>query len=198
MIFSIPSILALFAIAQASPVDNIDLSPNTIYTESCQNAGGIKVCAQNKEKGVKKLSISYPKDGSLWAKASPISAWVKLNGIDVTTPNFYGASDSRGGAVNYAYYTLGNIKNLQLCYRATTKDDPTYTYQWYSRCPVTPKFPLLEGPKEGGKVDWYYDGQFEENLFYAAGVTAWNVEIAFKNEKGDWDSVFGKNYKFVF
>ncbi|KAI8898801.1 hypothetical protein BC833DRAFT_588421 [Globomyces pollinis-pini] len=192
------SILTMVSLTRSIPIDQHDPSPYTVYSEICQTIGPVQVCAQNIQKGFPFLLIQYATDGYLWDKASPISAWVKLNDHELITPNFYAASDGRGGAVKYAYYTLGRFQNLQLCYRATTKDDVDYTYKWYRRCPVTDRFPLLNGGMKEGKLDWYYDGRLEENFFENVSRTNWKVEIAFKNDIGYWDSLNGKNYQFHF
>ncbi|KAI8894359.1 hypothetical protein BC833DRAFT_605173 [Globomyces pollinis-pini] len=191
--------VSLLALVNSTPVDKrSNYPPDYVAIQNCKDVGPVTACAWNKGYNHPRLYIKYKDSGSLWPKASPLSAYVKVNGKDITTKHFTGSSQNAGDAINYAYYAVGAPANVHMCYHATKTDAPDFTMYGFPRCPVTEQFPLQEGPSPG-YVGWFYAPGFanEKALITNAGNYDWNVEIAFVNDKGDWDSLYGQNYRFT-
>ncbi|KAJ3094949.1 hypothetical protein HDU96_001395 [Phlyctochytrium bullatum] len=166
--------------------------PDQIITSSCQSEGPVTVCALNKGLNNPRLTVSYASKGYLWAQASPLSAYVKINQASATFGPFTAASDAASAA-----YTVGGLTDVQFCYRGTKAEESGYVPTGgFNRCPVNDAFPLLDGGVGQGTFGFFYNPASPKELAMVNQSGAWNVEIAVKNDKNSWDSKFGANYKF--
>ncbi|KAJ3316849.1 hypothetical protein HDU76_001514 [Blyttiomyces sp. JEL0837] len=203
------SILSAIAIAVSAvtsspvPEKRSFYPPDYVVMSSCQTQGPVEVCALNKGLNDPRVKVTYSNSGYLWAKASPLNAWVSVNGNAHTYGPFTGFASQSNGNIDKAYYTINQYRDVHICYHATVNDNATYpTEGQFQRCPVTPLFPLLEGNATQGSIDWFYNPSPNNEAAVFANINGynqqWNVQVAVFNEKGDWDSKFGQNYNFNF
>ncbi|KAI8894360.1 hypothetical protein BC833DRAFT_652159 [Globomyces pollinis-pini] len=198
MLFILPILLSLVALVKATPMEkDIDISPDHVETQTCDVIGPVTACIWNKNVANTRLYLAYDNTGALWAKGSPISAYVKINQEFIVTKNFIGSTNQTIADNTYAFYVVGAFSDVQRCYHPTTHDPVDYSPDGFSRCSVNDLFPLIDGPAKAGIISWFYTPapNAEKELIAQAGKKDWNVELAFFNDKGDWDSIGGSNYQ---
>jgi hypothetical protein len=185
-------IIALISAVAAAPF--FVTVPDDIITKTCKTSGPVQVCALNKNLKDSRLEVTYTGYLASGKANSTISAWTQVNDKPALTIGpFQPVGDGK------FRYTINALRDVQVCYQATFKDDPKFTIDPLPRCPVTDLFPLLPGEKTGGNVVWFYNpspnGEFQ--FIELAGVGDWNIQLAFVNAGNQWDSIFGKNYRLT-
>ncbi len=162
--------------------------PDYVVSETCQQQGPVELCALNRlYSHYPRLRITYR--GALieqnWGR---ISAFVQLNGR---------AHSFRMSNGNYAEsLTVGGPSAVRICKAgvpgANEEDLPPHSRS----CQHT-----LE---PAGSVLWEADEvpPDELDLFFFAkngtNANAWDVQLAFVSDQGQWDSLVGQNYRFRF
>jgi hypothetical protein len=65
---------------------------------------------------------------------------------------------------------------------------------------VAPRFALLDRPAQQGSATWYFElaPANEQSFVESLGYGRWDLQVAFVNENGEWDSANDANYKFQF
>ncbi|KAJ3100856.1 hypothetical protein HDU97_001910 [Phlyctochytrium planicorne] len=198
MIFSLATaVVASIVAVQAAPTleRRSNYPPNYPTSFNCKEDGPVRVCSVNQASWFPVLTVTYARSGYLWSKASPLSAYVKINGVDDT----FGPFEADQGYLPLDQIPSARAQDVQICYHPTEKDNATYTEAPYPRCPRTNEYyPLIPGEATQGGVGWFADNAVpkEYRLIGPAKGQNWTVEVAVVNEKGDWDSKYGQNYKF--
>jgi hypothetical protein len=174
--------------------------PDYEVGRKCQRQEEVEVCVINKGANNPRIEVNYYENGYLWDQISPISVWVASNDNNGQIFGKMSAIESNGQIIG-AKYTLNKYKNVSYCYQATVNDAPTYAPNGIARCPVSPpRFALLDRPAQQGSATWYFEqAPANENSFVEAlGYGRWDLQIAFVNERGNWDSRHGANHRFQF
>jgi hypothetical protein len=172
--------------------------PDYVVGRTCQRQGEVEVCLINKGVINPRIEVKYYDNGYLWDKLSPISVWVASNDNNGQRFGKMAAIESNGQIVG-ATYTLNKLNNVFRCYQATTNDPPTYAPGGIARCPFRPpRFALIDGPANNGAYTWYFENapENEKSFVESLGFGRWDLQLAFVNDRGDWDSLHGANYKF--
>ena len=176
--------------------------PNHVIERQCLQVDHIEICALNRLVGsVPRLQINYK---NTHLKGSQITAWISLNGRS----DLYPLSIPLTGFSNEPTYaaTIGDVRNVMMCYHGAENEAVDFipaSLSGYLRCPyANDEYPIMPAGK--GYVGWWADTPKKEELdlfFFAydhGDANAWDVQVAFKDDKGNWDSRYGKNYQFRF
>ena len=151
-----------------------DYPPGYVIESSCQQQQHVKVCAINQHNGQPQLWVEYHGPGNMW---------VSLNGRQGFFP-------LRGAAT-----VLNNYQNVHKCWVLRNGERPlTGEY------PVCPANFGQDLPPFAQNLIWFTESPKKEEayLFQNAQGLTWEVELAFENQYGQWDSQFGQNYRFTF
>jgi hypothetical protein len=171
-------IISFFLVSTASMAS--DYPPGYPVESQCQTQGSVEVCAKNHHSGsFPRLSIHY--DGHVLKPKK--SAYVKLN-------------DQAG------VFKFTDEHNLYL-------NEPVSYRCWAGGLPESYTGPYVACNDKHlgseGELVWEVKSipPSETNLFLHAqndqGLPmAWAIEIAVVDELGQWDSIFGQNYQFLF
>jgi hypothetical protein len=158
---------------------------------SCQSQKNIQVCEINRGYINPRLEVTYyRKNSELWEQSS-ISVWASVNGKSVMG-QLTALPQGEG-----AQFTINQLPRVTFCYQATIHDEPTYSPGGFSRCPVTDRFPLKDRNATQGDLTWFYEPAPKQESEMMQGYE-WRTEVAFVNQKGNWDSLHGLNYRFFF
>ncbi|KAJ3114016.1 hypothetical protein HDU96_002660 [Phlyctochytrium bullatum] len=173
---------------------NPDFPPFWIQYRKCASDGPVRVCVLNRglDNRYPRLQVFYSNTGYLWPQGSPLSVWASINGKSGAFGKF--AADA-GNPVPSASFQVGYVKDTQICYQSGSTDSPGYVQPGYYRCPVTAEFPVKNG---AGEVVWFYRpaDPREVAIIPKPSETAWDIQVAIYNDKNNWDSKFGANYRF--
>jgi hypothetical protein len=176
---------AIHGIAAAS-----DYPPGYVVSNRCQTSGPVEVCAINRESGsFPRLRILY-KGQLLESSWGSISAFVKLNGksgkFKMSNYNFTESLLIGGFAYSRCFVKDSN----------TPDAPPPVQYGWCKG----------DGVPGGGGLVWEVtrgvNPAEQDLLFYARNergiANAWDIELSFVDESGNWDSLEGQNFRFRF
>ena len=176
LIFILPFFVQLSAFAS-------DYPPNYVIESQCVQQRQVRVCANNQNYGHPYLYVEY------LGQSSFSNVFVKLNGKQGNFKlNFNPYASASSIAINA-------LRNVRRCYkmRPSTVISPGE----YQACPGV--YTQDEG------LVWYSEAPSaaEQTLFYFArqanGTSNdWDLELAFSDDHGHWDSNYGANYKFRF
>lgn len=178
--YSIFAACAAFSmIAEAS-----NYPPGYAVERSCQTKGPVEVCAVNQHYGqYPRLNIYYKGVLTENNSSGKLNAWIQMNG----RRGFYPFSDN----------TL--LISEPVAYFCWVGGVPEGHEGPYAGC----LYPTHTEP--AGSIVWELNPipQDELDLFFYArnqyGIgNAWDVELAFVNEAGQWDSNWSQNYRFRF
>ncbi|KAJ3207002.1 hypothetical protein HDU67_007810 [Dinochytrium kinnereticum] len=173
-----------------------DARPRSL-TPSIETEGPVEVCALNKDSPTARLSVRYNSTGYLWEQASSLSAYVSINNAGDTFGPFI--ANPYSNLPTDASIVIGEIRDLHWCYHGTksesSTDVPAYG-SMYGRCPMNEQFPLLDGDVGKGYFGYFYNPAPVNELALVSQKTMWEIQVAFVNGKGNWDSKFGYNYRF--
>lgn len=160
-----------------------DYPPGYVISSQCQEDDKVKVCAQNQQYGQPHLTVEYKA-----SFAGKLSAHIKLNGR-------FGFFSLVGNSI-----TLNNYQNVHRCLVVKAGEVFERTHQ-YPPCPEEFSAGVSTYSQ---RLVWYSQVPLTthaELFFYARNGHAandWDVEVAFVNERGEWDSKNGENYRFTF
>lgn len=175
---------ALSTIASAS-----DYPPGYVISTRCQSNGPVEVCALNREYGsFPRLSVRFK--GTLlensWGR---ISAFVKLNGKSgmFKMSNYNFTENLLIGSFDYGRCIVKDSNTPEA-------QPPRGEYGWCKG----------DGVPGGGGLVWEVtrgvNPAEQDLLFYARNergvANAWDIELSFVDEWGNWDSLEGQNYRF--
>jgi hypothetical protein len=191
--------LSIISIVTAALASNYP--PDYVVMRSCLSQGSVQVCALNKGANNPRIEVNYYDTGLLWSKASPITLWASMNGKHGQLFGNLTAIERDGKPIG-AQYTINKLKNVKFCYQATIQDEPEYAPGGFARCPVTIQYPLItDRNATQGNLGWFFEPSLENEFKFISSAESfggWEVQVAFVNAKGDWDSRLGRNYNFYF
>ncbi len=178
----IKKLAALLLFSFASLAEASDYPPGYAVESRCQTKGPVRVCAINRNYGsYPRLHIQYK--GYLGTR-QPLSAWISFNGRSNVYP-FPTPRDT---------LTL----NEPVPYRCWVGGLPDGQVGPYGPCARPHSQPV-------GSLVWEIVpiAAKERDLFYYARnewgrANAWDIELAFVDQNGRWDSIYGENYVFRF
>ena len=162
--------------------------PGYVVERTCQAQGPVDVCAVNHHYGnYPRINIYYK--GYLLGAEGGINAWIQFNGRSGFYPLDLVKSD--------LYYRL--LLNEPLAYFCWVGGVP----DWYQGPYVGCRYPTHSEPE--GSLVWEVNPipQSETDLFFYARnqhglANAWDIELAFVDSEGRWDSNSSQNFKFRF
>jgi hypothetical protein len=177
---------AIHGIATAS-----DYPPGYVISTRCQSSGPVEVCALNRDYGgFPRLSVRY-KGQLLESSWGRISAFVKLNGKSgmFKMSNYNYAESLLIGSFEYGRCIVRDSDHPEA-------QPPRGEYGWCKG----------DGIPGGGSLAWEVTRDVapadQDLLFYARSdrgfANAWDIELSFVDESGNWDSRDGQNFLFRF
>lgn len=161
-----------------------DYPPGYSVERSCKSEGPVEVCVINQHYGqYPRLSVRY--NGSLQNHSGDLKAWIQFNG--------------RSGLFAFDASSDTLVLNEPESYRCFVGPLPDWYQGPYASC-------LYEhAGAEVGSMIWEVapvDPLESELFFYARNqfgtANAWDVDLAFVDGAGNWDSLYSSNYHFRF
>ncbi|KAJ3205082.1 hypothetical protein HDU67_009107 [Dinochytrium kinnereticum] len=171
-------------VSEALVAPNPDFPPNKVIYYKCRTDGPVSVCLYNRGRGElynPRIKVTYASNGYLWNQGLPLSMWISVNG--------------KSG--NFGKFTADPGNPITSANQTTFADNAWYAPAGYRQCPVNERFPRIAGGPEQGKLIWYWDLAPADQFAMIPASTDPTVElqIAIKNDRNNWDSRNGFNYR---
>ncbi len=167
--------------------------PGYVVERTCQTQGPVEVCTLNHHySNYPRISLTYagPLITNSWGR---VSAFVKLNGRSGVFPM---------RNANYAEHLTLAEPQAYLCHTVDSNLQPPlppppasggFTWCKHTRSPGGGGLTWEVEPIPQNEVDLYFYARNEYGV-----ANAWDIEVAFVNESGEWDSNLGENFRFRF
>lgn len=169
-------ILSFFFVSLAAFAS--DLPPGHIFQKECKTQDHVTICALNQHHGHPQLTIQYgfPHD---------VDVWIRLNGREGRFP------------IEGQVLLLNHFRSVHRCLNRAEVAPNDY--------PKCPEDFVRRYNAQSQTFLWFFEpprSNEAELFFYARDnsnrANRWDIEVAFVDRWGQWDSRNGQNYRFTF